>query len=169
MKKKFILLGVVALVSINLSAHCQVPCGIYHDAMRIAMLIEDVRTIEKAMNQIQSLSKQLSGNSINTNQAVRWINTKEDHANQIQEVVTNYFLTQRIRPKEKNNEGYQKYVEQTLILQQILVSAMKCKQTVDLSNTLKTSELIDKFVNTYLDEHGKEHLRAIEGSEEVKE
>jgi len=149
-------------VSTNLKAHCQVPCGIYDDAVRIVMLKENVRTVEKAMNQIISLSDQLDGNSLNTNQIVRWINTKESHASQIQDIVTVYFLTQRIKPKEKKAKDYQKYVNQTVGLQQILVSAMKCKQTVDLTHTAKTLELIDKFVQLYFDQHGIDHIKTLE-------
>ena len=29
----------------NLFAHCEVPCGIYNDELRIAMLYEDITTI----------------------------------------------------------------------------------------------------------------------------
>ncbi len=29
--------------------HCQVPCGIYGDKMRVDMMMEDLATIEKAM------------------------------------------------------------------------------------------------------------------------
>ena len=36
----------------NIHAHCQVPCGIYDDAVRIIQLREHVTTIEKAMKQI---------------------------------------------------------------------------------------------------------------------
>ena len=35
--------------------HCQVPCGIYGDQMRIAMLLEDAATIEKGMGMLQAM------------------------------------------------------------------------------------------------------------------
>ena len=37
-------------------AHCEVPCGIYNDELRIAMLYEHFTTLEKAMTQINELS-----------------------------------------------------------------------------------------------------------------
>ena len=162
MKKLAIVFIISIFIGTNLQAHCQVPCGIYNDAMRIIMLKENVKTIEKAMNQIKTLSAQLNGKALNTNQMVRWVNTKESHAGDIQEIVTAYFLTQRIKPKEKKAKEYKKYVDQTVVLQQILVSAMKCKQTVDPAHTAKTLELIDQFVQTYFDQHGLDHIKTLE-------
>ena len=40
-----------------LSAHCEIPCGIYGDKMRIHMLKEHITTIEKSMKQIAELQK----------------------------------------------------------------------------------------------------------------
>ncbi|CAE7859266.1 unnamed protein product [Symbiodinium sp. KB8] len=37
--------------------HCQVPCGIFHDDGRIAMILEDAMTIRKAVVQCQDLHK----------------------------------------------------------------------------------------------------------------
>jgi nickel superoxide dismutase len=39
-------------------SHCEVPCGIYNDEMRFAMIEELILTIEKAMNQIRELSEE---------------------------------------------------------------------------------------------------------------
>ena len=41
--------------SVELYAHCQVPCGIYDDAVRIVQIEEDITTIRKAMNMINDL------------------------------------------------------------------------------------------------------------------
>ena len=38
-------------------AHCQIPCGIYNDALRIIQIREDFKTIRKAMGQITQLSE----------------------------------------------------------------------------------------------------------------
>ena len=85
----------------NVHAHCQVPCGIYDDAVRIMQIREHVTTIEKAMKQIDQLTSDESS-AQNMNQLVRWINTKEEHATFIQSIMTDYFLAQRIKPKQKN-------------------------------------------------------------------
>lgn len=166
MKRKLIscLLSYIIIISNALYAHCQVPCGIYDDALRIVQIKEDVTTIWKAMNQINELSGK--GSSAQTmNQLVRWVNTKEEHAKHIQTVVSDYFLAQRIKSKEKGQAGRQKYVDQTLVLHQIIVGAMKCRQTTDVPACDNVSELIETFSNSYFDEHGLQHLQELEKSE----
>jgi nickel superoxide dismutase len=46
------------------------------------------------MNQIIALNNETP---INYNQLVRWIMNKETHADEIQRIVTQYFMTQRIK------------------------------------------------------------------------
>lgn len=123
-------------------AHCEIPCGIYDDKMRITMLLEHISTIEKSMGKILDLE---SGK--NMNQSVRWIMNKEEHANQFQEIVSQYFLTQRIKADAKE---YGKKLE---LLHQMLVYAMKCKQTTDLQNTAKLKELVGEFDKLYFAPH----------------
>ena len=53
----FRLFLVTILYHICLFAHCQIPCGIYSDAMQIIQIQEDLSTIEKAMEMINSLSE----------------------------------------------------------------------------------------------------------------
>ena len=145
----------------NIHAHCQVPCGIYDDAVRIIQIREHVTTIEKAMKQIDQLTNDETS-AQNMNQLVRWINTKEEHATFIQSIIADYFLAQRIKPKKKNEPGRQQYVDQTLLLQQIIVAAMKSKQTMDKSEPGLVSILLNQFVELYFDEHGKNHLNTIQ-------
>jgi nickel superoxide dismutase len=152
---------IVAFGLNNLHAHCQVPCGIYDDAVRIIQIREHVTTIEKAMKQIDQLTSDESS-AQNMNQLVRWINTKEEHATFIQTIISDYFLAQRIKPKQNNEAGRQQYIDQTLLLQQIIVSAMKSKQTVDKSEPELVSTLLNQFVQLYFNEHGKEHLNAMQ-------
>ena len=142
----------------SLFAHCQVPCGIYNDAARIVQIQEDFSTIQKAMNKIKELSEQQD--AISMNQMTRWILTKEEHASKIQKVVSDYFLTQRIKVKTEGPE-YDLYVKQTISLHQILVSAMKCKQTVDLKNVDYGLDLIETFIDLYFDAHGKDHIKQL--------
>ena len=51
-------------------AHCQVPCGIYDDPARIAQLLEDATTIEKAIAQLNELAGAHEAKGMN--QAIRW-------------------------------------------------------------------------------------------------
>lgn len=119
-------------------AHCQIPCGIYDDQMRIHMMEEHVATIEKSMKMIEA--------NENQNQTVRWVNNKEKHADELTQIVTYYFLTQRIKP------GMDKYEENLKVLHEIMIYSMKAKQTTDLKNVEKLNELIRTFEHTYMGE-----------------
>ena len=120
-------------------AHCEVPCGIYDDPLRFQMIREHISTIEKAMKAIDELQKK--GN--NPNQLVRWIMTKEKHADEIQHVVAQYFMTQRIKA------GASEYDQKLGLLHQMLVYSMKCKQTTDLGNVAKLRAALDAFEKVY--------------------
>ena len=144
---------VTILYHICLFAHCQIPCGIYSDAMQIMQIQEDLSTIEKAMGMINSLSEKSDPQSFN--QLNRWIVSKEEHAQNVQDIISEYFLTQRIKQSSKNYEN-------TLItLHQLLVSVMKCKQNVNKANVRKSNELLDNFLDLYFDEHGINHLNKL--------
>ncbi len=127
-------------------AHCEIPCGIYDDSARVSLLSEHITTIEKSMNQIRELG---AAPEPNHNQLARWVMNKEDHANQLQEIVSQYFLTQRIKPVEAGAEGYDQYRSQVALLHQMLVYAMKCKQTTDQANIDKLRELVKTFAAGY--------------------
>ena len=150
----------VLILSSDLYGHCQIPCGIYDDAVRIVQMEEDIATIRKAMSMIKGLSGKTDAQSLN--QMIRWVNTKESHAVKIQETVSSYFMAQRIKPKKKGEAGRQKYVNQTLLLQQLIVAAMKCKQNVDQSKCEAASDLVTEFSVSYFDEHGMEHLKQVQ-------
>ena len=153
---------IVTAFGLNIiTAHCQVPCGIYDDAVRIIQIREHVTTIEKAMNQIDQLTNDESS-AQNMNQLIRWINTKEEHATYIQSIIADYFLAQRIKHKKNNEPGRQQYVDQTLLLQQIIVAAMKSKQSIDKSGPESVSILLNQFVELYFDEHGKNNLNTLQ-------
>jgi nickel superoxide dismutase len=150
-------------ISSFLFSHCQVPCGIYDDAMRIHQIKEHTQTIIKASVHINSLSNENSG--LNNNQLVRWVNTKELHATLIQDIISDYFLTQRIKFKNEGDSDRNKYIEMTTTLQQMLVSAMKCKQTVTIESANKLLSLTDYFSSIYFDKHGLKHLDELNHNE----
>tara|TARA_B100000131_G_C17983809_1_gene559738 strand:+ start:62 stop:568 length:507 start_codon:yes stop_codon:yes gene_type:complete len=151
--KKYILLFIIILNSSRIFAHCQIPCGIYDDVLRIIQIKEDFQTIEKAMLEINNLSNDLSPLSLN--QLNRWVIEKEKHSSKIQNIIADYFLTQRI--KETNL----KYIEQTTTLQKLLVLAMKCKQTTEIDNVEKALQLVASFSKIYFDSHGIKHLEEL--------
>ena len=121
-------------------AHCEIPCGIYDDAARLDQIAEHIKTIEKSMKQITGLGK---ASPVNYNQLVRWVSNKEHHATEIQHIVSQYFMTQRIKPDAKQ------YAEKLKALHHMLVYAMKCKQTNDLTNTEKLKTLLKEFEILY--------------------
>ena len=158
MKSIFRLIILSALFLNMVFAHCQIPCGIYDDVLRVVSIQEDISTIQKSINKIQELGD--SEKSIqNQNQLVRWVNNKESHAQIIQDVISEYFLAQRIKPKSSNDKDYDKYVMLTTSCQKIIFYAMKCKQNVDVQYVENLSVELEFFVDVFLDEDGKEHLR----------
>ncbi|MCK4775345.1 MAG: superoxide dismutase [Candidatus Krumholzibacteria bacterium] len=130
--------------------HCEVPCGIYDDQMRVQMIREHITTIEKAMKKIVELSNQ---SPVNYNQIVRWTMNKEEHAEELQHIVQQYFMTQRIKPVDSGDGGkYDKYVEQVTLLHQMLVITMKTKQTTDTGHIETLRALTDQFDKSYFED-----------------
>lgn len=154
--KRALMLSVVGLLVLFAApmayAHCEVPCGIYDDPMRADLIAEHARTIEKSMNQIKELRED---EDKNYNQLVRWINNKEQHARKLQEIVWQYFMTQRIKPAEGSGKERQKYVREVTLLHQMLVEAMKCKQTTDLKHVENLRTLLAAFRKSYFGETGE--------------
>ena len=128
----------ILVFSTQLYAHCQVPCGVYDDAMRIKMIEEHTFTILKSMNYIKSNQDDLQ----QQNQVTRWIITKDQHAHEIQNIISEYFLTQRIKLKDDSKDSKDLYHAQLAVLHSILQDAMKCKQTIDTS---MTNSLLEKL------------------------
>ena len=146
-------LMIIIFCHIPIFSHCQIPCGIYSDAMQIMQIKEDLSTIEKAMNEINYLSTKSDPQSLN--QVNRWVAAKEKHAQNIQEISSKYFLTQRIKENSEN------YVEKLKVSHQLLISVMKCKQTVDVKNVTNSKILLESFVELYFDKHGIDHLKSL--------
>jgi len=126
------------------SAHCQVPCGIYDDDNVIQSMHTDWVTIEKASKTIIELSKDPAANA---HQLTRWIVNKESHAQSIQDKVLNYFLAQRLSLPEGDAEK-ELYMKKLSLCHEIIVTAMKCKQSTDSANVEKLHKLMHSF-----DEH----------------
>lgn len=143
-----VLLGIALVVGQPAMGHCQIPCGIYDDMLRVQMMEEHVTTIERSLKGLNDhLDKK---GAVDANQRVRWVMNKEVHADLITEIVTEYFLQQRIKaPKAGDAEGRKVYLARLETLHGMLVSSMKAKQTVDPSHAAKLRELIEKFKKQY--------------------
>ena len=139
--------------------HCQVPCGIYGDATRIDLLMEDASTIEKGMKTLNAMDAEESPSK---NQMVRWIMNKDEHAQAIQDQVAAYWLAQRVKaPKDANDAAAsEKYVKQLVLMHGLTVAAMKCKQTTDLAHVATIRKLALEFSETYFSKEDLEHIRS---------
>jgi nickel superoxide dismutase len=145
-----IAIGCVMIISAALfvNAHCEIPCGIYDDPLRITLLHEHISTIEKSMKQITELSL---AKDKNYNQLVRWINNKEEHADMLMRIVTQYFMTQRIKPPKSGDKQQQaKYNKELSLLHKMLIHAMKAKQTTELEHCTALRTLVEEFKLSYL-------------------
>ena len=128
-------------------SHCQKPCGIYDDEARFNTMAEHITTIEKSMKMIETLSNE---DKPNMNQIVRWVNNKEEHADELSNIVTYYFMAQRIQiVSEGNPQEYKKYVKKLTLLHEMLFYAMKAKQTTDTANVEKLKSLLNQFHESY--------------------
>lgn len=153
--KQVLLIGLLSIITLSISnksyAHCEIPCGIYEDTLRIELIREHIVTIEKSMKMIIELSGE---ETPNYNQIVRWVNNKEEHANKLQDIVTQYFLNQRIKPvSDENSEQYKTYINHLTILHKLLVFSMKTKQTTDLLYINEMNQLVNLFEESYFHKH----------------
>ncbi len=130
--------------------HCEVPCGIYADQLRFQMMLEDTATIAKAITNINDFSNGLGEtppSAKDLNQFPRWVTTKENHATNTQNIIAQYFLTQRIKADHKD------YTGQLATSHRVMVAAMKCKQDADPA----TAEALKKAIyDLYRAYEGKE-------------
>ena len=122
-------------------AHCQLPCGIYSDNVRIVMMQEDVETLEKSVHMMADLIGKRDVQS--RNQFTRWVMNKEKHAQNIIETISNYFLTQRVKPSQDD------YVERLKAHHAVIVNAMKVKQNSDKKHVETLKESVAALLKYY--------------------
>ena len=138
-------LTIVLCGSARTFAHCEVPCGIYSDQLRFQQMLEDHQTIAKAITNIQELSAKSDPTS--HNQLARWVMTKESHATKTQQIIAQYFMTQRIKADGEN------YTKKLTAAHAVMVAAMKCKQDANPATATVLRKAILDFYRAY---EGKE-------------
>lgn len=154
--KKLKILTLIAFLSLLIFqqktyAHCEIPCGIFEDSVRTALIAEHITTIEKSMKMINELS---ANENPDYNQLVRWIMNKEEHAKKIQDIVSQYFMHQRVKlTSPDNKEQYEKYIKLLTYLHELQVYSMKAKQSTDMQYIEKMQESLKNFENTYFHTH----------------
>lgn len=149
-RKKLWIAGVFVVVMVFASmvhSHCQLPCGIYGDKDRFEMIGEHIITIEKSMKQITTLSQEKPQNM---NQIIRWVNNKEHYTDELNDIVTYYFMAQRIKPiGDTKGKAYEDYVKKLTMLHKMLIYSMKAKQTTELSHVEKLKTVLAEFQKAY--------------------
>lgn len=136
-------------------AHCQIPCGIYDDEMRFQMLEEHVTTIEKSMKLVVELSADPGANA---NQLVRWVVNKDQHADEMAEIVTRYFLQQRLKIDDPQ------WAARVKPCHEILFYAMKTKQTTEQANVDKLRAAVKSLRDVYFTKEQARHLEEDHGA-----
>jgi nickel superoxide dismutase len=131
-------------------AHCQIPCGIYDDHARVKAMLEDVTTVEKAVKEITALADKSDAQS--KNQLVRWVMNKEKHAQNIIATISDYYLTQRVKPAQKD------YIDRLVKHHAVIIAAMKVKQNVDLKTVEELKKCVEALAAYYPEpEHEHKH------------
>ncbi len=136
--------GLGLTISSQAYAHCQIPCGIYDDHARVQQMLEDVDTVEKSVQLISELAGKTDAQS--QNQMVRWVMNKEEHAQRIISTISDYFLTQRVKPTAKD------YTERLVDHHAVILAAMKAKQNAELSVVIDLRASVEKL-QPYYPEH----------------
>jgi nickel superoxide dismutase len=137
----FALLGITLLLPQSVNSHCQIPCGIYDDHARVKSMLEDAATVEKSMKLILELADSTDAQS--KNQLVRWVTNKEQHAQNIISTISDYFLTQRVKPEQED------YTDRLVKHHTVILAAMKAKQNTDLEYAEKLRESIEALLPYY--------------------
>lgn len=134
MKKKILGMGIyLSLLQANLSAHCQMPCGIYHDNMVYDQIDQYVETMFKAMTELATIKFQTPQER---NAFVRWVSTKDESSDQIAEIITYYFLQQKIKPGEEDTP------KRLASAHRLLFLMVQMKQNVD-------RKIVDEFADEW--------------------
>jgi len=137
----FAVVGSGLLVMQPAYSHCQIPCGIYDDHARVQSMLEDAATAEKSTKLIAELAGKSDAQS--QNQLVRWVMNKEQHAQKVISTISDYFLTQRVKPDQKD------YAERLAKHHAVIIAAMKTKQNADEKYATMLKESIEALLPYY--------------------
>lgn len=134
MKRQVLLLAISSALFLHqdVSSHCQMPCGIYHDDMVYDQIDQYVETMFKGISV-------LNENKFDTvkakNEFVRWVMLKEDASEEVANILTTFFLQQKIKPGEPDTDARLRSAHKLLFL------TVQIKQNSDT-----------QFVNEFTDE-----------------
>lgn len=122
-KTLFAVTALFASYSLPLSAHCQMPCGIYHDQMVYDQVDEFYETMYKCC-------KAMGNNKFETGEErncyIRWVMTKDRMCDETAHILTTFFLQQKIKPGEDET------ADLVICLHKCLFLIVAIKQNVDV-------------------------------------
>lgn len=119
----FILSSIFLMRTFSLDAHCQMPCGIYHDDMIYDQIDQYVETMFKA---IHELEENKFATPSERSQFVRWVMVKEKESDETARLLTTYFLQQKVKPDEPET------AKRLAIIQKLLFLTVQIKQHIDI-------------------------------------
>lgn len=120
----------------QLSSHCQMPCGIYHDDMIYDQIDQYVETMYKCMS-VMNNSKFAEVKE--RNDYIRWVIQKEKSSDEVAALLTQYFLQQKIKIGEGDTP------KRLSAVHNLLVDLVVIKQNVDLKFVEDFSTEWEKF------------------------
>jgi hypothetical protein len=88
---------------------------------------------------------------LSMNQMIRWINVKEEHADKIIKLVSDYCLCQRVKRDVFKSE--EDYVHALKTHHAVMQGAMKCKQNIDPSVVDSLDAAIGEMSKMYQPTH----------------
>ncbi len=124
----------------HLVAHCQMPCGIYHDNMVYDQIDQYAEAMYKAVSEISSNP---ANSPKDRNQLVRWVLEKEKESDVATHMITSYFLQQRIKPGEEGT------IPKVVSAQKLLYLIVKIKQNTDKQPVFEFMEEWENFKNMF--------------------
>lgn len=156
---RFYLFALCAAFTLSLHAHCQMPCGIYHDQMIYDQVNQYYETMYKA-------NMALKNNKLQTvedyNQFVRWIMSKDHQSDEIANLLCTYFLMQKIKPGEEES------AELVTSIHKLLHLIVGIKQTVGMNCVTDFGKEWDHFKFLFHPEMECKPVLKKEGKEEAE-
>lgn len=138
MKKEWLLMGIFSALCLQggLSAHCQMPCGIYHDDMVFDQIDQYVETMYKGMTMLTTSKFETPKDRT---EFVRWVMTKDSSSNDVAELINTYFLQQKIKPGEPDT------TKKLISAHNLLFLIVQIKQNTDRTLVEKFNDEWEKF------------------------
>jgi len=138
MKMQMIALALFGVVVFHgeVSSHCQMPCGVYHDDMVFDEVDQYVETMYKGV----SVLKNSAFVTLKERQDfIRWVMEKEKESDKVAELITKYFLQQKIKPGEVDTQ------KKVLAAHNLLFLLVGIKQNCSLEEVEGFSNDWDRF------------------------